>query len=75
MSIPNYYNDGHTASAEMKRDLARVRLAKPERYLTRKVKEQRHSTEGTVDVVVNREPDSLAMGRRARHEFWTRRAK
>ena len=33
MSIPNYYRDGVGASAQMKADLKRVRLAKPERYV------------------------------------------
>jgi hypothetical protein len=76
MSTVYYYNDGVGASAQMKADLKRVRLAKPDRYVTRQVTEQRHSVDGgTLNIQVNREPDAIPMSARQRHDFWTRRAK
>lgn len=54
----------------MKADLKRVRAAHPERYLTRKVKEQRVDTEGRTWVVtVNREPDAVVPTPYERHRL------
>jgi hypothetical protein len=68
MSVPFYYNHGPGASAQMKADLKRVRLARPDRYLTRKVKESRVDTAGkTTAVIVDRQPDAVAISPRERH--------
>jgi len=76
MSTHLYYNDGHQANSQMKADLKRVRQARPDRYVERKVKEQRHSPDGgTVTIEVNVEPNALAPTPKQRHELWTRRAK
>lgn len=70
MSVPFYYNHGPGASAQMKADLKRVRAAKPERYLTVKVKEQRVDSDGkTFHVTVNREPDAVAPTPYERHRL------
>lgn len=70
MSVPFYYNHGPQASAEMKRDLKRVRAKRPERYLERKAKEQRFDADGkqttiTVTVPAQAQP----MSGKERHKF------
>lgn len=76
MSVPHYYKDGVGASAQMKQDLKRVRAKRPERYVERVAKEQRHSAEGgTVTISVTVPPNASAPSGRQRHEFWTRRPK
>jgi hypothetical protein len=71
MSVPFYYNDGPGASAQMKRDVQRVRLAKPHRYVSHKVKEQRMSEDGnSITVTINAEPTAAPMSARARHAMF-----
>ncbi len=69
MGVPFYYNHGPQASAEMKRDLARVRKNHPERYLERKAKEQRNTPDGQVTVTVTVPAEAQPMSGQERHKF------
>lgn len=72
MSVPFYYDHGPAASAVMKADMHRVRLARPDRYRSRLVKEQRMGEDGnTTTVTVRAEPDAKPISGRQRHELCT----
>lgn len=72
MSVPFYYNHGPAASAQMKVDIHRVRLARPDRYRTRMVEEQRMGADGnTTTVTVRAQPDAQPISPRQRHKLMT----
>lgn len=70
MSTPYTYQTGNALSATLKRTLHRVRMARPDRYTSRFVKEQHMGEDGyTTTVTVRAEPDAKPMTPRERHQF------
>lgn len=69
MSVPFFYNGGPGASAEMKRDLARVRNNNPSWFNARRVKEKRVVQGKEETVTVWQEPRAAWMSPRQRHEL------
>lgn len=70
MSTPFTYQTGNAFSATLKRDLHRVRNARPERLATRLVEEHRMGADGnTTTVTVRTEPDAKPLTPYERHRF------
>lgn len=74
MSQYRYFGSGMHASAEMKRQVARVRKSRPDLFVARETKVSSMDGEGRVSLEALRETRAVPMSGRARHALYTKRS-